>query len=66
MLVSLAAVVGREERPAVGLDTLAWFESDIIDPPISVEGGKISLATIDDISARIRLDVLEEVPHEPA
>jgi O-succinylbenzoate synthase len=66
MLVSLAGAFGGKERPAAGLDTLAWFQSDTVEPSVHIAGGKIALATVADIGNRIRPDALHEVPLESA
>jgi len=62
MLINLAAALNRGDL-AVGLDTLDWFEDDLLASPIAVKSGLIDLdvlpPTIDiDILNR---DLLEEV-----
>ena len=54
MLINFAAALNREDVP-VGLDTLGWFESDVLAKPLAIGSNPIRL---EDLPRTIDLDSL--------
>ncbi|MBW2019910.1 MAG: o-succinylbenzoate synthase [Deltaproteobacteria bacterium] len=59
-LAHLAACVNVVDVP-VGLDTLDWFEEDLLVDPLRVEMGRLRITELPDIPHEIRRDLLEAI-----
>ncbi|KAA3631385.1 MAG: hypothetical protein DWP97_13280, partial [Calditrichaeota bacterium] len=59
ILASIAAVI--DDSIPVGLETISWFASDIIDDPLFIENSTISLDMYTSIFDKIDFSKLEEI-----
>jgi o-succinylbenzoate synthase len=63
VLTELAASVGWKDIPA-GLDTLDWFEYDLLRKPLKIENGAIVMANIREIEKRVNRTLLSPVSYD--
>lgn len=59
-LAHLAACINAAGVPA-GLDTLDWFEEDLLADSPSVERGRINISRLPDVATAIRREMLREI-----
>ena len=59
ILASMAAII--DTTIPIGLDTLSWFQEDIVDNPLQYPDGKINLDTYIHIHSQIDFSKLSEV-----
>jgi O-succinylbenzoate synthase len=59
-LAHMAAALNAEDI-AAGLDTMDWFEEDLLSEPLEIEKGRVQIASLPDPVKAIREDMLEAV-----
>jgi O-succinylbenzoate synthase len=60
MLAQMAASVNKLDVPA-GLDTLDWFEEDLLVDSLGIERGRLHIASLPDPVKELRQDMLREI-----
>lgn len=59
ILASMGAII--DSKIPIGLDTLSWFQDDLIQKPITITNGKIDLSKPVDINSQVDFSKLAEV-----